>query len=380
MRETVVLSKSTTSKPDGRKYEYWVLRWYDPSGRRHTKSLGPFDSLSRRQAERAKRKKQSELDNNPGRRHNSRAPRLDEFLDRYLQLRRFEVREGTLVLHEMTGRYLVAFFGPSRRMDAITRLDARAFRAALAGGELAHISQRPTRLSEWTVNLHVRNTRKIFATAMEDDLLLVNPFDRLAGSNPPTKAWHEVTDEEFERLMGAARPAWQLLLALTRYAGLRRGEALNLRWSQIDWQQRRLTVIARDDWRPKDRDARIVPVVPALYDILLRAFEATEPGEELVVAPDAIKVKNASRDFTALCQRAGVTRYAKPFHTLWKTCLTDWARHFPAHVVAAWAGHANIETTQKFYLQVSEGEYERAAKANADVPDRNRAITLVSPS
>ena len=75
----------------------------------------------------------------------------------------------------------------------------------------------------------------------------------------------------------------------------------------------------------------------------------------------SIKVKNASRDFTALCRRAGVSRYAKPFHTLRKTCLTDWAMRFPAHVVAAWAGHASIETTREYYLQVSESEYERAA-------------------
>ena len=68
MRETVVLSKSTTRKPDGRKYEYWVLRWCDPTDRQHTKSLGPVDGLSSRQAERANRKKQSELDSNLGRR------------------------------------------------------------------------------------------------------------------------------------------------------------------------------------------------------------------------------------------------------------------------------------------------------------------------
>jgi len=361
MRETVVLSRSTTRKPDGRAYEYLVLRWYDPTGQRHTKSLGPIDSLSRRQAERARRKKQSELDNNPGRRNSSRAPQLEEFLERYLQVRRFEVREGTLSLHRMTGRYLTAFFGPSRRMDVITRLDARAFRAALAGGELSHISQRPTTPSESTVNLHIRNARKIFAMAMEDDLILVNPFTRLGGSKPLAKAWHEVTEWEFERLMDAARLAWRLLLALTRCAGLRRGEAINLRWSQIDWQGRRLTVIARDDWRPKDRGARVVPIVPALYEILLQAFEAAELGEELVIAPNAIKAKNAGRDFTALCQRAGVKRYAKPFHTLRKTCLTNWARRFPAHVVAAWAGHSSIETTREYYLQVSEAEYERAA-------------------
>ena len=38
-----------------------------------------------------------------------------------------------------------------------------------------------------------------------------------------------------------------------------------------------------------------------------------------------------------------------------------WASDFPAHVVKQWAGHSDLETTDRYYLQVSESEYERAA-------------------
>ncbi len=59
--------------------------------------------------------------------------------------------------------------------------------------------------------------------------------------------------------------------------------------------------------------------------------------------------------------KAGPVRYAKPLHTLRKNCITDWATHFPAHVVKQWAGHSSLDTTDRYYLQVSEAEYERAA-------------------
>jgi len=75
----------------------------------------------------------------------------------------------------------------------------------------------------------------------------------------------------------------------------------------------------------------------------------------------SVSVKNISRNFDCLCKRADVARYAKPLHTLRKSCITDWAKHFPAHVVKQWAGHSDLDTTDRYYLQVSEAEYERAA-------------------
>ncbi len=361
MREAVILTPIARSKPNGRTYTYWVLRWHDSSGKSHSKSLGPANKVSKRQAEKLRRRKQAELEQNPGRRAASRAPAVGQYLETYFRVREAELAPGTLELHRQTGRYLVAFFGQNRRLDLIQRTDARAFKAALANGELAYVQERRRDLAEATVNLHVRNARRIFGLAMEDDVIPFNPFDRIAGSATPPKAWHEVTDEEFERLLVTARPAWPLLLALARLAGLRRGEALNLRWDQVDWQRSRLTVIANDEWRPKDRDSRVVPVVASLRAILLEAFEQAEPGAERVISPGAINVRNLSRDFTVLCRRAGVQRYAKPFHTLRKTCLTAWSREFPQHVVAAWAGHASTQTTSEYYLQVSEAEYDRAA-------------------
>ena len=80
-----------------------------------------------------------------------------------------------------------------------------------------------------------------------------------------------------------------------------------------------------------------------------------------VVPRSEVSPRNVWRDFQMLFKRAGVTPYEKPFHSLRKTCITDWAGKFPAHVVKEWAGHADIRTTLKYYLKVSESEYDRAA-------------------
>ncbi len=59
-----------------------------------------------------------------------------------------------------------------------------------------------------------------------------------------------------------------------------------------------------------------------------------------------------------------VFSYHKPLHTLRKSCITDWAGQYPMHVVKEWAGHANIATTQQFYLKVQDSDYERAATSS----------------
>jgi integrase len=225
-----------------------------------------------------------------------------------------------------------------------------------------HANKRQVKPGLVTVDLHIRNARTIFNRAVADDLIEYCPFDRLSSTPLVNRDWHYVSAQEFAKLMGAARTlAWQLLLGLGRWAALRRGEALNLRWRNIDWANNRLRVISQDDWEVKDKEARIVPICPELHELLLTAFDEAEEGEDRVIPAGSFSVRNISRNFSTLCKRADITRYAKPLHTLRKSCITDWAKQFSAHVVKQWAGHSDLNTTDRYYLQVSEAEYERAA-------------------
>ncbi len=366
MRETVNLAKHPVQKPNGKKYVYWILRWFGTDGRQRGKVLGSIKKISKRQAEKKRRDKEIELFKRPGRRNVSRAATLGEFMENYFEARKHELAPGTIELHRQTAKYLLGFFGPQCRLDSIQRVNCRGFKTALADGKLMHVNRRKKSLQASSVNLNVRNARTIFGRALDDDLIVLNPFDRIAGSPPPPKDWHYVGQDEFGKLFEASLPTWRIMLALARLAGLRRDETINLRWENIDWERSRLTIISNEEWTVKDKDNRTVPIVPELQELLLDAFQAASEGQETVIAPKSIKKKNISRDFTVLCRRAGVQRYGKPLHTLRKSCITDWAHRFPIHVVKEWAGHASIQTTEKFYLKVSEADYEAAAKEGND--------------
>jgi len=153
-------------------------------------------------------------------------------------------------------------------------------------------------------------------------------------------------------------------------AALRRGEDLSIRFDQIDWNRWRLKVIANDEWQTKDQDFRIIPIVPELQAILLEPFEQAQDGQETVTPAGSVNTNNLSRDFTVLCKRAGIFRWKYPTHTLRKTCCERWAEVYPAHVVAEWAGHSDIETTRKHYLQVAQEVDDKAAGLEAEKAEK----------
>ena len=166
MRESVILTQICTKKPDGRKYTHWVLRWCDSRGRWRSKSVGRIGKISKRKVAKLRKQKQIELETNPGRRNSSGTPTLGEFLELYAQTRKSELTSGTLELHRQTGRYLLGFLGESRRIESVQRADARAFKTPLANWDLAFVQKRKRRLTEATVNLHIRNARRIFCMAL----------------------------------------------------------------------------------------------------------------------------------------------------------------------------------------------------------------------
>ncbi|MBI1826020.1 MAG: tyrosine-type recombinase/integrase [Planctomycetes bacterium] len=102
---------------------------------------------------------------------------------------------------------------------------------------------------------------------------------------------------------------------------------------------------------------RLVPLPSDAVNVLTELQLGAVEGQPYVVVngkgPDAggrIKRQNITRDFHSIRRRAGVPKCK--FHDLRKSYCTNIAQVTPLHVVQQLAGHADIRTTQKHYLQV----------------------------
>lgn len=222
----VSLVTQTAKKASGVASSYYQLRWFGSDGKRYSQSIGRTDKLSKRQAEKQRQAKELELRQKPGLRNPGRIPLLTDFLETYLASRRSELAPGSLELHERTAKYLKGYLGEDRRLDTITRYDAREFKTALAKGELAKLNQRVFEaIIPHTVDQHIRNARTMFNRAVDDDLIQYNPFDRMSGGLPQLdKDWHYVDMAELAKLLDACpNVSWRAFLGLCRLAGLRQG-------------------------------------------------------------------------------------------------------------------------------------------------------------
>jgi integrase len=74
-----------------------------------------------------------------------------------------------------------------------------------------------------------------------------------------------LSSEEFDNLMKALPFHTRAIVATGYYAGMRKGEVLNLTWDKVDMKNR---IIALDVTDTKDHEARRIPICDALYKIL----------------------------------------------------------------------------------------------------------------
>ena len=335
--------------------KYWQAFYYDSIGKRRAKSLGPKKNLSRRQAKIKCDRFAAELRLSPARADAGRSPALGSFLNRYIE-NRTDLRPSTKDLYRQTKEYLLAFFDEDVRIDRISRPMANDWRAAMARGKIA-LNEKGRKIVEASVCIHVRNAKTMFNQAVQEDLILFNPFERLKGTaREPDKTWKYVSHEELDRLLDACRNwGWKLQIALCRLAGLRRGEALNLAWADIDWDHHRFKVIAE-----KTSRRRVVPIEPKLYRLLLDAFAQAEEGEERVCP---ISRYCLWRNFQGIRRRAGLKTWKDAFKVMRRNCETDWAQVYPQYAVSAWIGHG-IEVSARHYLQVPEELYDKVTATN----------------
>lgn len=223
--------------------------------------------------------------------------------------------------------------------------------------------------------------------AVRDGLLASNPAAKVPRPRVERNDARSLTPAEVSQLLAKARTSRYYAFVLTlAHTGLRRGEAAALRWSDIDFERRELSVthtLVRVDGepvlnRPKSkRSRRRVPMSNELVTELkatrkrqkeerLRAGDQWLGHDEMVFTNalgDYVSPTNVLPVVRAAAKAAGLPDDVTP-HTLRHSAATAWLEagvHIKA--VADLLGHGSIAITGDLYGHTTPDQARRAVDA-----------------
>jgi len=206
-----------------------------------------------------------------------------------------------------------------------------------------------------TTNKRLRNVRAFARWCHENEYIYKAPkITFLPESATRVRVF---TAEEIIKLLSTAylrHDSWYIRILLALYTGLRRSDINDLRWAKdehsigIHLPSHRINVIAR-----KTGKTHIIPMHARLHRAILLWSKHQEVRNVHVFAGCGWK------SWYTIVKHAGVSDAT--FHDLRRTFITNVARTgVPVHLVRVLAGHANIATTQKYYIHTSFDEMKHA--------------------
>lgn len=213
------------------------------------------------------------------------------------------------------------------------------------------IADRSAQVSAGTVEKELRTLKALLNKAVEWKLLEHNPAEHVsAPQNVDSAPPHWYTPAELKRLYRADRlhaPTWQFLAN----TGLRRREAMQLRWTDIRDGQIWLT--SREGARTKSAKWRQVPLSPGAATALAKLRR----GNKTVYVLPRMARESWSRAFSVAAGRAKI---GGNLHSLRHTFAANLvSAGISLRVVQRLMGHATIKTTEQ-YAHVAPSMLEQA--------------------
>jgi integrase len=311
----------------------------------------------------------------------SRQP-VRRFLAEWLDVVREKVKPSTHAYYDRHAGYAMPYIG-DLALESVTPLHIERMLTELG----------KTSLSERSVH-HVRAVlRAACNAAVRWRLIERNP---VAGTQAPQVADYPARvltiDEQAALLTAADGHRLAALYHLALGLGLRRGELLGLRWSDIDSDARTLSI--RESKTASGR--RMLPLTDNLVATLdahrvnqdeeriiaqQRASDAGQPipawnAADLVFCSDAgtlLSPRNLVRSFKALLHRAGLSDRIR-LHDLRHTAITFFvASGGDPKSAQAFAGHADATTTMRIYAHLQADKLRDGVEAAERARGKKRA-------
>ena len=296
----------------------WYLNWRE-NGERFRLSLGP---VSKRDAETTRQAKELEL--RTGQRILSNGQLLSDFAEDYLEWHEAEYPTSHFRIKSIYWKHLEPFH--NRPMDAISVMEVEQWKVT----RLQKASRATVRKELNTLNA-ILNQAVAWGVIGENPIRLVKKPKEIASKDP-----HWYTDKQLKKLYKKSKERAALWKFMAN-TGLRRQEAINLKWGDI--RNGQVYILSTEEARTKSGKYRVIPLSAG-------AQEAVELMKGSATPFPQVFPQSLSRWFS---WDAKAAKLGGSIHSLRHTFISALVRKgIPLRVVQKLAGHASITTTEKY--------------------------------
>lgn len=226
---------------------------------------------------------------------------------------------------------------------------------------------RREQVSPKTLNEELAIIRRFYRWARHREYITKDPTESVERMKPDPKPIRIFTESEIQLILKHATPTHRPFYQLLLFTGLRDGELRNLEWNDVDLNRRLLFVRLKEDWQPKTRRGRIIPMAGEALEVLRelphRGTHVFTTSRGRVWAPprqpwcdllDRIQAKEG----VSLHGQVSLHTFRHTFATF---CLMSGV---DIKTVSEFLGHSSVKMTEKYLHLLPEHKAREMDKVN----------------
>ncbi len=302
---------------------------------------------SKKQAEEVHRRMELEIAEGKWNLQKSEDITFSDLIEEYLKYAMTGKAESTYEIDQYRiNAHLLPYFGDALLRDITVQMVDKYKAMRIKDGASAH-----------TINNELSNLSHIFKMAIRWGYIDKNVVSLVDKMKLVRRTPRFLNQEEIDKLIKAASGSHiQPIIITAIHTGMRKSELLNLRWTDIDFDQEIVTIQSKKDWHTKNYKPRVLKMTPVLNKALGQHRELQESQgylSEHVFTYEGRRIKwGVDIGLKAITKKAGLDNVT--LHTLRHTFASQLVMvGVPLRYVQELMGHQSFETTLQ-YAHLSE--------------------------